>query len=67
MKEREQKELKKLLRDFYENLGCYGKCGDCEYGVLRGYGDSWVCPLDLVEDMVINKFEHSELWEKLHG
>lgn len=67
MKEREQKELINLLKNFNKELECYGYCGDCEYGILRGYGDSWSCPLVLVQDMVYNKFNNNELWKDLIG
>ena len=67
MKDREKKELTKLLNNFSEELECYGDCGNCEYGILRGYGDNRSCPLVLVEDMVYNKFNNNELWKDLIG
>lgn len=68
MKEREQKELIKLLNDFNKNLDCNNtNCGNCEYGILRSYGDSFSCPIDLVEDMIFIKFNNPEIWKILHG
>jgi len=67
MKEREQKELINLLNNFNKELECHRDCGNCEYGILRGYGDSWSCPFDLVEDMVYVVLRNPELWEELHG
>lgn len=67
MKKREQKELINLLDSFSKNLDCNWNCGNCEYGILRGYGDSWSCPLDLVKDMIFQKFVNPDEWRRLHG
>lgn len=61
------KNLYDLIKNFSKNLDCNWDCGNCEYGVLRGYGDSWSCPLELVEDMIFQNFANPEGWRELHG
>ena len=65
MKEREQKELIKLLNNFYKELDCRNDCFNCEYGIMDSHGNS--CPLDIVEDMIYTKFNNEFLWKKLRG
>ena len=61
------KNLYDLIKDFNNNLDCTMDCGNCEYGIMRSYGDSFSCPLDLVEDMIFQKFTNPEGWRELHG
>ena len=65
MKDREKKELTKLLENFYENLDCQKDCTWCEYGILRNPNDSYSCPLTLVKDMIYVNFTNPKLWKYL--
>lgn len=67
MEKKKQNELVNLLNNFNKNLDCNINCGQCEYGIVRGYGYTWSCPVDLVEDMIFQKFANPEEWKKLHG
>ena len=60
-------DLYNLIANFNNNLNCNMNCGECEYGVLKNYGDNFSCHLDLVEDMVYAVLRKPELWEELHG
>lgn len=60
-------DLYNLITNFNNNLDCNWDCGNCEYGIMRSYGDSFSCPLDLVKDMIFQKFVNPEKWEQLHG
>lgn len=60
MKREKQDELIDLLDIFSKELNCNRDCGNCEYGILRGYEENWSCPLELVEDMVWNKFNNNK-------
>lgn len=48
-----QNELYKLLDDFFISKKCNYDCYNCDYGVLRGYGDSYQCAIEIVRDTMI--------------
>ena len=46
---------------------CNQDCYNCEFGVMRSYGDCSTCPVGLTIDLLYTKFFHEKEWERLHG
>lgn len=67
MTSRDKVALQETLHMFVSELDCGRECGNCEYGIMRSYGDSFSCPLDLVADMVNTKFNIPSDWKRLKG
>lgn len=54
-----------LLHDF--DPECNQDCHNCEFGVMRGYGETDTCPINIVEDLLYTKFFNLTEWKRLHG
>lgn len=78
MKDREKKELIRLLKDFILDLDCGGDCETCNFGVLNQpnyefsqkldeLNENYTCPLDVAEELINLKFNFPKMWLRVHS
>lgn len=65
MTKEQAQEILMLLNSF--DPECNQDCFNCEFGVMRGYGENNVCPIDIVQDLFYTKFFNKKEWERSHG
>ena len=63
---------KENARDVIERLNhfnpeCNQDCHNCEFGVIRSYGDNYSCPIDLTTSLLYMRFFNEKEWRACHG
>jgi len=65
MNEEEAKYIINKLNNFVPDCGA--DCYNCEFGVIRSYGDNYTCSVNTTIDLLYTKFFCQKDWEKWHG